>query len=501
MIGFLIIGIILLIGIIAVQIGKVTDLAASIRGEAEVERKSNDRSAIWLVIFMVVFLVFCVASSWYYKDSMLGYGPHTSASAHGGTLDSLFNVTLFFTGIVFVITHILTFWYAYKYRAQPGRKATFFSHSNKLELIWTALPAIVMTILVVQGLIAWNEIMPDVDPDEEYIEIEATGYQFAWDIRYPGADNKLGKKDFRLIDPASNPVGQDWTDEKNIDDFHANEIVLPVNKKVRVRITAKDVLHNFYLPHFRVKMDAIPGLPTYFIFTPTRTTEDYRQGLKDYPEYQVPFDETDPSGPQRWEMFEYELACAELCGKGHYSMRRVVKIVSEEEYESWLEQQSSYYLSTIRNTDNDPFKGRLLPIEAKQRAGELKTEVETVINNEDFISSIRLTNLFFETGSALLKDDSQYELDNIANILGQYTGVNIEISGHTDSTGDPQSNQILSGERANNVVKYLIEKGVSSNRLTGIGYGQNRPADSNETAEGRQNNRRIEMRIVSNNKI
>ena len=501
MIGFIIIGILVLIGIIAVQIGKVTDLAAQIRGEEEIARRSNDRSAIWMVIFMVVFLVLCVASAWYYKDSMLGYGPHTSASAHGGILDSLFNATLFYTGIVFVITHVLTFWYAYKYRAKPGRKAIFFSHSNKLEMIWTAAPAIVMTILVVQGLVAWNEIMPDVDPDEEYIEIEATGYQFAWDIRYPGADGKLGTKNYKLIDQATNPVGQDWTDEKNIDDFHAIDIVLPVDQKVRVRITAKDVLHSFYLPHFRVKMDAIPGLPTYFIFTPTRTTEDYRQGLKDYPEYQVPFDEDDPTGPQRWEMFDYELACAELCGKGHYSMRRVVKIVSEEEYHKWLSEQSSFYLTNIRNSESDPFKGQLLPIESKMRASELKSEVETAISNEDYTGTIRLNHLFFETGSALLKDDSEFELNNISDILSQHQGVNIEILGHTDSTGDTQSNQILSQERANNVMRYLQNKGVSLDRLNAIGLGQTRPADTNDTAEGRQNNRRIEMRIVSNHKI
>ena len=500
MIGFLIIGILVLIGVIAVQIGKVTDLAAKIRGEEEVYQATNNRTAFWMVIFMIVFLVFSVASAWYYKDSMLGYGPHVSASAHGGTLDSLFNVTLFFTGIVFIITQILTFWYAYKYRDLPGRKAKFFSHDNKLEIVWSVVPAIVMTILVVQGLVAWNDIMFDVEEGEEYIEIEATGYQFAWDIRYPGADGKLGTKDYKLINPGNNPLGQDWTDEKNIDDFHATEIVLPVNTQVRVRITAKDVLHNFYLPHFRVKMDAIPGLPTYFVFTPTVTTEEYRQNLKDYPEYQAPYDDEDPEGPQRWEEFNYELACAELCGKGHYSMRRVVKIVTEEEYESWLKEQSSYYLTTIRNTDADPFKGKLLPIEAEQRAIELGAEVQTAIDKDDYESNIRLTNLFFETGSAFLKDDSKYELDNIVDILNRNGGVNIEISGHTDSTGDVQANEILSNERAKSVIKYLTDKGIAQNRLVGIGYGSSLPADTNETAEGRQNNRRIEMRITSNSK-
>ena len=98
-------------------------------------------------------------------------------------------------------------------------------------------------------------------PKEEFIEIEACGTQFNWLLRYPGEDGKLGTRDFKMINGV-NPLGQDWNDPKNIDDIHPNEIVLPVNKKVRVRITARDVLHNFYLPHFRVKMDAVPGMPT-----------------------------------------------------------------------------------------------------------------------------------------------------------------------------------------------------------------------------------------------
>ena len=105
--------------------------------------------------------------------------------------------------------------------------------------------------------------MPDVDPNEDFTEIEATGYQFAWDIRYPGADGVLGTKDYRLIGGANN-LGQDWLDEKNLDDFQPAELYFVKGQKVRVRITAKDVLHNFYLPHFRVKMDAVPGLPTLF---------------------------------------------------------------------------------------------------------------------------------------------------------------------------------------------------------------------------------------------
>ncbi len=497
MTGLVIVAIFILLAVILVQIGRLTEVAAVIRGEENVAMATNNRNAVYMLIFLVVFLIYCVASAWFYKDRMLGYGPHTAASAHGGQLDSIFNTTLFFTGIVFVITHIALFWFAYKYREDKNRIAYFFPHSTFLEVIWTAIPTVVMAILVVRGLIVWNATMADVAPEEEHIEIEATGSQFLWEIRYPGADNKLGAKNFRLIKPGINPLGQNWEDTKNLDDFLVGDVFyLPVNKKVRVRITAKDVLHNFYLPHFRVKMDAVPGLPTHFIFTPTKTTEEYRQELKNYPEYQALSDPEDPESPQRWETFDYELACAELCGYGHYSMRKTLKIVSQEEYDDWFAQQQPYYMSNIRNTDNDPFKGKLLKVEAAKRARELKSEFKSAMDS-DKLSTIRLKNVFFETGSSTLKDDSKYELNEVAELLKANPNVKVELGGHTDSTGDESANQVLSMQRAESVVNYLSSKGVSQSNMSSKGYGQSRPVDTNDTDEGRQNNRRTELKITA----
>lgn len=345
--------------VVIIQIGRLSELAAQIRGEKEAEAEGNKRNAYGMVVFLVMFLVLTIGSAIYYKNSILWYGPHKAASAHGSALDNIFNITLFFTGIVFVITQILLFWYAYKYRRQEGKSALFISHNNKLELIWTALPAIVMTLLVVSGLDAWNDVMADVSPEEvpgeDYIEIEATGMQFAWLLRHPGADGLLGTRNYQLID-GTNPLGQDWADEKNHDDIQPDKIVLPVGKKVRVRITSRDVLHNFDLPHFRVKMDAVPGMPTYFVFTPTVTTEQYRKNLGAldkngdplYPEWHELSDPNDPESLPRWKTFNYELACAELCGRGHYSMRKIVEVVTEDEYDRWLKEQTPYYKSTVK---------------------------------------------------------------------------------------------------------------------------------------------------------
>lgn len=502
MTGFIIFLIFLLLGVIVVQIGKVTDLAAKIRGEEEVQIQSTNRTAKLMMLFMVVFLFLTVSSAIYYKDVMLGYGPLKAASAHGGSIDSLFNYTLFFTGIVFIITHILLFWYTYKYRSLPGRKALFQPHNNTLEIVWTIVPAVVMTFLVVNGLVIWNDVMPDVSPEDEYLEIEATGYQFAWDIRYPGADNKLAAKDFRLIDPATNPLGIDWADDKAIDDIvlsGADNIVLPVDTTIRVRITAKDVLHNFYLPHFRVKMDAIPGLPTYFIFEPITTTKEFRRNLREYPEWRQPYDPTDPESKERWEEFNFELACAELCGTGHWSMKRIVEVVTREEYNEWLASKKSYYMTNIRNTDKDPRIGGLLNLEIQQRSAELTTDFNAAMEATDLDGQIiNLKNVFYNTGSASLGDLSKYELDKLTALLNQNPSINAELRGHTDNVGDPASNMTLSEARANNVMQYLLNKGISASRLTAKGFGDTTPIDTNDTPEGRLQNRRTELRIISN---
>ncbi|WP_235297035.1 OmpA family protein [Portibacter marinus] len=498
MTALVIISIVLLLFIILVQLGKVTELSAKIRGEQDAEEQGNNRTAVWLMIFMVAFLVFCVVSAYYYKNSMLGYGPLTSASEHGWKLDGLFNTTLFFTGIVFVLTQIMLFYYSYKYRHSRDRVGEFVSHNNTIEVVWTAIPALVMTFLVVQGLIVWNDVMPDVDPTEDVIEIEATGYQFAWDIRYPGQDGKIGTKNYKLIDPGLNPLGLDFTDPKTHDDFIADRIVLPVGKKVRVRITSKDVLHNFYLPHFRVKMDAIPGLPTYFIFTPTITTADYRQQLREYPEWNVEQDPEDPELGTRWENFDFELACAELCGSGHYSMRKVVEIVSQEEYDAWFASQNSFYFSGPRNSDIDPNKGKLLDVDIVNRAREFSTKIEEALNAENEADKVvRLDYVKFVTGSAELTPDSKYELDNVIEVMKDRPELVIEVAGHTDNTGDAQANLALSTARANAVRDYLINDGIAAERLNARGYGQTEPVADNETEEGRQQNRRTEFKIIS----
>jgi len=257
-----------------------------------------------------------------------------------------------------------------------------------------------------------------------------------------------------------------------------------------------------------VKMDAVPGLPTYFVFTPTKTTDDYRNELRNYPEYNKPKDPTDPDSKMLWEEFNYELACAELCGRSHYSMRRIVRVVSEEEYKVWLTKQQSYYLSNIRGKDSDPNKGKMLDAEIKAHHDDLNMAVESALKAASGVSAnygavseninvIQLSFVQYETNSSTLTADSKYQLNDLVEILNKYPKLRIEISGHTDNTGDADGNRTLSQQRAETVKAYLISQGVLNARLTAVGYGSSKPIDSNDTDAGRQKNRRTEFRITA----
>ena len=495
---------IILIAIVAVQIGRVSELAAKVRGEEEAKERINITQSRWMLLFMVVFLVLTAASAYYYKNYMLGFGPHVPASAHGHLIDDAFWITTVIVYIVFVLTHIALFWFAYKYRQIEGRKAEFIPHNNTLEIVWMVIPAVVMTYLVIGGLDAWNTILADVGDTEDVIEVEAMGYQFAWNLRYAGPDGKLGSRDYRLT-TGTNPVGQDWTDESGLDDIQPTELWLPVvdpdeeDTNIRVKILARDVLHDFYLPHFRVKMDAVPGMPTYFVFKPTKTTEEYRQMLRDVPEYNIP----DPNDPEKmlWETFEYELACAELCGTGHWSMRKLVKIVSKEEYEAWLKDQKSYYMSAIYGTDADPWPidGRYPDIVVNARKQEFTGLLDAAMKGTTRLEkTFVLPYVTYETDSAQLTQFSKnYELKNVVEAMKQYPDLVIELGGHTDNVGDPVHNQTLSQNRAQSVYNFLVEQGIDASRLSAVGFGETQPLEANDSDENRAKNRRTEFTVVS----
>ena len=244
-------------------------------------------------------------------------------------------------------------------------------------------------------------------------------------------------------------------------------------------------------------MDAVPGIPTYFVFTPVTTTQEYRERLSHYKEWQEPSDSKDPESKPRWQTFDYELACAELCGKGHFSMRKIVKIVSQEEYDQWLKSQKSYYIENIRGKEEDPNIGKVSAQELKLRKEEFLAQVQQVIADTSAKEKVvKLGYINFETGSAKLTEDSKYQLDDFAEFMNKNANLKVECDGHTDNVGDAVANLKLSGERAKSVANYLISKGITSNRLSSKGFGSTKPVDPADSDEARAKNRRTEIKFL-----
>jgi cytochrome c oxidase subunit 2 len=341
----LIIGLgILLILVILYQIYRVSRLVSVAKGQQS-DRTSpgNSLHAALFIVFMIVSLVsFFWYSFAYFEDYTLPI-----ASEHGKVTDSLFWITMAITVVAFAIISIVMFVFIYQYRYQEGRRAKFYPDNHYLELAWTIIPAIVLAVLIFTGLSAWNDITAPASKDAEVIEV--VGQQFAWTARYPGVkDNTLGNYNFKLID-ATNEFGLDLSDKNSFDDFKSLELHLPVGKEVLLKIRAKDVLHSVFLPHFRVKMDAVPGMPTQFKFKATKTTQEMRNEL----------------GNQN---FNYELACTEICGKGHFSMRMPVFVDDEETYERWKASQEAWL-------KQNPDYLKKVPAEL-QKAASIKAGIE-----------------------------------------------------------------------------------------------------------------------------
>lgn len=309
-----------LIFVVIFQIAKASEYVSVLKGENKTRKQNNKINAFMLM----GFLVFGLIGVWYTNE--LYYGktlfPQGSASVEGEKIDTMLYITIAITGIVFVLTQVLLFWFCFKYQEKDDRKAFYFPHNNKLELIWTTVPAIFLTVLVVFGLKYWFKITGDAPKDS--IVVEVTGHQFAWEFRYPGADKMLGKTNYKLYTPKNN-LGVDFDDPASKDDIHVNTTMhIPVGVPVKMVIHSQDVIHDVGLPHFRLKMDAVPGIPTTQWFTPKITTAEMKKKT---------------NNPD----FNYEIACDQLCGASHYAMRGVIIVETMEEYKKWLAEQKSEY--------------------------------------------------------------------------------------------------------------------------------------------------------------
>ncbi len=321
--NFFLIAIIVLIFLVIFQISKASEYVSVLKGEERSKKQDNKINGFFMIGFLILGLIgvwWC--NKLYYPLTTLDHG---AASIEGKNIDTMIWMTIVVTGIVFVITQVLLFWFAFKYQHSDKRKALFYAHNNKLELIWTGIPAIVLTILVVYGLKYWFVFTSDAPKNAQVVEI--TGHQFGWEMRYPGKDGIFGKKNYKLTDPAkNNPLGVDWSDIASHDDIHvATTMYVEVNKPVKLVIHSQDVIHDVGLPAFRMKMDAVPGTPTTLWFTPIYTTTEMKAKT---------------GNPN----FVYEIACDQMCGKGHFTMRGVIEVVTPKEYREYMIKQRPQYL-------------------------------------------------------------------------------------------------------------------------------------------------------------
>jgi len=252
-----------------------------------------------LLLVIVGSVLFHIFTPWY----------STPIASNWSNIDKTIELTFWMTGGVYVAVLGFMTYCVIRFRNKEGRRADYEPESKKLEIILTVLTTIGVAGLLAPGLIVWDEY---VSPPEDAMPIEAMGQQWYWSFRLPGEDGVLGTTDARNIN-ADNPFGMNKNDPNGQDDIliEGDDLHLELEKPVKFLLRSIDVLHNFYVPQFRAKMDLVPGMVTYYWIRPTLAGG-------------------------------YEILCAELCGVGHHAMRGFVKVESKEDYKNWLDDQSTF---------------------------------------------------------------------------------------------------------------------------------------------------------------
>ena len=235
------------------------------------------------------------------------------ASRHGAGIDAMLHYLLVTVGGLFLAGYLALGYFIWRGSRRTAIGPRFASRKTEWLLsgaLGLAMAAIAEGGVLAIGMPVWQEYFASTVPPDA-VTIDVTAQQFAWNVRYPGPDGKFGKTDPQLIDDTTNPLGLVRDDPAGRDDVVTlNDIAVPVNRPVRIQLRSKDVIHSFFLPNFRVKQDAVPGMTPEVVFVPTRTGE-------------------------------FELACAELCGLAHYRMRGFFHVLSAQQFDDWLRVQAA----------------------------------------------------------------------------------------------------------------------------------------------------------------
>ncbi len=327
-------GLVLLI--IAVhQLMRVIELSREFKKTKEWQVSDSDNAfngKLMLIIGVLFFgLLLWQIDRW--QDNSLP----SAASVHGLKIDSLWNINMWIITIASILTNGALFYFAYKYSGKKGNKASFLAHDNRLEMVWTIVPAVVLAGIIIYGLKYWNEIT-DRSSDPNKITIELYAKQFDWTARYAGKDKVLGQTDYRQIS-GSNDVGMDTLDAAGNDDVVIkNEFHIPVNREIEFKMRSRDVIHSAYMPHFRAQMNCVPGMVTEFRFTPNKTTAEMR---KDPYVIQLMAGINQARQLENKEPveFDYTLLCNKICGSSHFNMQMTIIVDTEKDYNDWIAKQ------------------------------------------------------------------------------------------------------------------------------------------------------------------
>jgi len=255
------------------------------------------------------------------------------ASAHGGQIDSLIGWTHLFMFVLFIGWGGFFTYALIRFRRSRHPAANYAGVKSHTSSYLEGAVAVVEAVLLLGFSIPlWAARVDHRPPDNEALLVEVTGEQFAWNVHYAGPDGKFGRTDIKLLDLQSNPLGIDREDPAAKDDVTTvNQLYLPVNKPIIVKLRSKDVIHSFGVPEFRVKQDAIPGLTIPIWFVPNVTTAEMRSRTGN-------------------AEFQYEIACAQLCGLGHARMRGFVTVQTADEFQKWMAAK------VAEVNEPDPFK-------------------------------------------------------------------------------------------------------------------------------------------------
>ncbi|PWA05673.1 cytochrome c oxidase subunit II [Flavobacterium psychrotolerans] len=345
MTSLLVIIVLVLLSIALWQLTKIFDLT-QVGENSNNSQVANDDDNNTQGYLMFGFLAFIYIFTIYGLFQWGGLVLHTPASEHGALVDNLMNITWILIFIVQAITQVLLHYFAFKYRGNKERKALYFADNNKLEAIWSVIPAIVLAGLILYGLYAWTNIM-FVDEDEDVVVVELYAQQFKWTARYSGEDNVLGKANVRYIEGV-NVLGVDLSDKNAQDDKVVSELHLPKGKKILFKMRSQDVLHSAYMPHFRAQMNCVPGMVTQFAFTPIYTTVEMRDmafmqekvaninAIRAKKSIDLVAKGETALDPYT---FEYLLLCNKICGASHYNMQMKIVVDTPEDYKKWLNEK------------------------------------------------------------------------------------------------------------------------------------------------------------------